>query len=126
MADAAREERWSLGQHKGQQRWLGHAMDQVSGAVGAEVLGRHDEAAFLQLQARLAPCRMTRWYTDDWGAEPRHGPEAQQEICKKQTPKSARTHLTLRTRMKRRARKTLCFAQSIQRHDIVIGLVITR
>ena len=34
--------------------------------------------------------------------------------------------LTLRTRIKRLARKTICFSKSIQMHDIVIGLFVNR
>jgi transposase-like protein len=30
-------------------------------------------------------------------------------------------HLTLRTRIKRLTRKTICFSKSIQMHDIVLG-----
>ncbi|WP_448596449.1 IS1 family transposase, partial [Thermoleptolyngbya sp.] len=37
-----------------------------------------------------------------------------------------RKHLTLRTRIKRLARKTLCFSKSEQLHDIVIGLLVNR
>jgi insertion element IS1 protein InsB len=33
--------------------------------------------------------------------------------------------LTLRTRIKRLARKTICFSKSIFMHDLVIGLFIT-
>lgn len=40
--------------------------------------------------------------------------------------KSERQHLTLRTRMKRLARQTLCFSTSIERHDIVIGRFVNR
>ena len=35
-----------------------------------------------------------------------------------------RKHLTLRTRIKRLARKTICFSKSIWLHDVVIGLFI--
>jgi hypothetical protein len=35
-------------------------------------------------------------------------------------------HLTLRTRIKRLVRKTICFSRSIQMHDTVLGLVIHR
>jgi IS1 family transposase len=34
--------------------------------------------------------------------------------------------LTLRTRIKRLERKTICFSRSVQLHDIVIGLFINR
>ena len=37
-----------------------------------------------------------------------------------------RKHLTLRTRITRLARKTICFSKSIQMHDIVMGLLVNR
>src|SRR6266566_6671320 len=41
-------------------------------------------------------------------------------------PKIERKHLTLRTRIKRLVRKTICFSKSIQMHDTVIGLFVNR
>jgi insertion element IS1 protein InsB len=40
--------------------------------------------------------------------------------------KIERKHLTLRTRIKRLTRKTICFSKSVQMHDIVIGLFVNR
>ena len=40
--------------------------------------------------------------------------------------KIERKHLMLRTRIKRLARKTICFSKSTQLHNIVIGLFINR
>ena len=40
--------------------------------------------------------------------------------------KIERKHLTLRTRMKRLVRKTICFSKTTQMHDIVIGLFVNR
>jgi IS1 family transposase len=37
-----------------------------------------------------------------------------------------RTHLTLRTRIKRLVRKTICCSQTTQMHDIVIGWFVNR
>ncbi|MBD2367916.1 transposase, partial [Leptolyngbya sp. FACHB-161] len=37
-----------------------------------------------------------------------------------------RKHLTLRTRIKRLARKTICFSKTEKMHDTVIGLFINR
>jgi hypothetical protein len=37
-----------------------------------------------------------------------------------------RKHLTLRTRIKRLVRKTICFSKTTQMHDIVIGLFVNR
>jgi len=40
--------------------------------------------------------------------------------------KIVRTHLTLRTRLKRSARKTRCFSRSRVMHDLLIGLYMNR
>ncbi|PZV04645.1 MAG: transposase, partial [Leptolyngbya sp.] len=45
---------------------------------------------------------------------------------KRNTQKIERKHLTLRTRIKRLARKTICFSKSVLMHDVVIGLFINR
>jgi insertion element IS1 protein InsB len=42
------------------------------------------------------------------------------------TQQIERKHLTLRTQIKRLARKTSSFSKSIQMHDIVIGLFVNR
>ena len=41
-------------------------------------------------------------------------------------PKIERKLLTLRTRIKRLVRKTICFSKSTQLHDIVISLFVNR
>ncbi len=46
-------------------------------------------------------------------------------VGKVNTQRIERKHLTLRTRMKRLARKTIYFSKSIEMHDIVIKLFIT-
>ncbi len=45
---------------------------------------------------------------------------------KHHTQKIERKHLTLRTRIKRLVRKTICFSKTTQMHDIVIGLFVNR
>ncbi|MBW4540387.1 MAG: IS1 family transposase, partial [Myxacorys chilensis ATA2-1-KO14] len=47
-------------------------------------------------------------------------------VGKRNTGQIERKHLTLRTRIKRLARKTICFSKSIWLHDVVIGLFINR
>lgn len=124
--EAEMDEMWSFVEPKGQQRWLWHAIDHSSGAVLAYVLGSHKDAVFLKLRSLLEPFHLRRFYTDDWGAYQRHIPTSQHEIGKKNTQKIERKHLTLRTRIKRLARKTICFSKTIQMHDIVLGLFINR
>ena len=51
---------------------------------------------------------------------------APHQLGKRNTPQIERKHLTLRTRIKRLTRKTICFSKSIQTHDIVVGLFVNR
>ena len=83
-------------------------------------------AVFLQLKALLEPFGITRFYTDDWGAYERHLSTEEHVIGKQNTQKIERKHLTLRTRIKRLVRKTICFSKLKKMHDIVIGLFINR
>jgi len=80
----------------------------------------------LQLKGLLEPFGITRFYTDDWGAYERHLSSEEHVIGKQNTPKIERKHLTLRTRIKRLVRKTICFSKLNKMHDIVIGLFINR
>ena len=60
------------------------------------------------------------------GAYERPLPPEQQIVGKRHTRKIERKHLTLRTRIKRLARKTICFSKIPRMHDIVIALYINR
>jgi insertion element IS1 protein InsB len=62
----------------------------------------------------------------NWGAYTRHLDAAVHSPGKRNTQKIEWKHLTLRTRIKRLVRKTICFSQSIQMHDIVIGVFVNR
>jgi insertion element IS1 protein InsB len=80
----------------------------------------------LHLKALLAPLGIRRFYTDGWGAYRRHLDPHRHVIGKRRTQQRERKHLTLRTRIKRLVRKTICFSKSIAMHEIVIGLFINR
>ena len=120
---AEMDEMWGFVGTKGNQRWLWHAIDHHTGAVLAYVFGRRKDEVFLQLKALLEPFGLTRFYTDHWGAYTRHLAPEVHSPGKRNTQKIERKHLTLRTRIKRLVRKTICFSKSIQMHDIVIGVV---
>ena len=92
----------------------------------AYVFGRRQDEVFLKLKGLLEPFGITRYYTDYWGAYTRHIDREEPQPGKRNTQKIERKHLTLRTRIKRLARKTICFSQSIQMHDIIIGLFVNR
>jgi len=124
--EAAMEEMGSFVGHTGNPRWLWHAIDHHTGKVWASVFGRRQDTGVLQRKALLEPCGITRYYTDYWGAHTRHLDAAVPSPGKHNTQKIARTPLTLRTRIKRVVRKTICFSQTTQMHDIVIGLFVNR
>jgi insertion element IS1 protein InsB len=69
---------------------------------------------------------ITQFYTDVWGTYERHLEPDEHTVGKRNTQKIERKHLTLRTRIKRLARKTICFSKSIVMHDVVTGLFINR
>ena len=117
---------WSYVGNKKEQRWLWHGIDHRSGTVLAYVFGRRKDEVFLELKALLDPFGITRYYTDSLGTYQRHLDPEEHQPGKRNTQKIERTHLILRTRIKRLARKTICFSKSTQMHDIVIGLFINR
>jgi insertion element IS1 protein InsB len=124
--EAEMDEMWSFVGKKGHQRWLWHAIDHHTGAVLAYVFGRRKDEVFLRLKALLEPFGLTRYFTDHWGAYTRHLESDVHSPGKRNTQNIERTHLTLRTRIKRLVRKTICFSKSTQMHDIVIGLLVNR
>jgi insertion element IS1 protein InsB len=124
--EAEVDEMWSFVGQKKEPRWLWHAIDHCTGRVLAYVFGRRKDEVFLQLKALLEPFGITRYYTDSWGAYERNLPPAVHSPGKRNTQQIERKHLTLRTRIKRLVRKTICFSKSIELHDIVIGLFINR
>jgi insertion element IS1 protein InsB len=120
------DEMWSCVGSKNKQRWLWHAIDHRTGQVLAYVFGARKDQVFLKLKALLEPFGITRFYTDGWGAYRRHIDPDQHTVEKQHTQKIERKHTTLRARIKRLVRKTICFSKSIQMHDLVIGLFINR
>jgi insertion element IS1 protein InsB len=85
-------------------------------------MGTRKDTQFLKLRALLAPSGITRYYTDKASVSQRYLPSEQHPVGKLSLQKIARTHLPLRTRLKRFARKTRCFSRSSLMHDLVIGL----
>ena len=124
--EAELDEMWSFVGNKSQQRWLWHAIDHQTGKILAYVFGRRKDEVFLQLKDLLEPFGIQRFYSDDWGAYERYIEKAEHCVGKRNTQKIERKHLTLRTRIKRLARKTICFSKLDEMHDVVIGLFINR
>ncbi len=92
----------------------------------AYVLGRRKDKVFLELKALLEPFGITRFYTDGWGEYERQQEADKHEVGKHNRQKIESLHTNLRARIKRLARKTICFSKTELMHDLVIGLFINR
>jgi len=126
VEEAELDEMWSFVGRKKHPRWLWGALDHQTGRILAYVFGRREDQALLKLKALLEPFGIRRYYTDGWGAYHRHLAPHQHVVGKRRTQQLERKHLTLRTRIKRLVRKRICFSKSVQMHDLLIGLFITR
>jgi insertion element IS1 protein InsB len=126
VKEAELDEMWSFVGRKQQPRWLWEALDHQTGRIVAYTFGRRAHRAWLKLKALLAPFGIRRFYTDGWGAYRRHLDPRLHMVGKCRTQQLERKHLTLRTRIKRLVRTTICFSRSVQLHETVLGLFINR
>lgn len=69
----------------------------------------HEDDALLKLKALLEPFGINQFFTDSWGAYQRHLDPSEHTIGKRNTQTIERKYPTLRTRIKRLVRKTICF-----------------
>ena len=120
------DEQWSYVQKKRNPRWLWWVEDHDTGEVVAFLFGRRTNASFRRLLSLLAKSGVvvSRWFTDYWWAYHDLLPAEIHQAGKDQTQSIERKHLDLRTRVKRLARRTICFSKSVLMHDTVIGLLI--
>jgi insertion element IS1 protein InsB len=105
------DEMWSFVQKKENQRWLWHAIDHGTGKILAYVLGTRTDNVFVKLKTLLEPFGISKFYTDGWGAYERKLDPNQHQVGKANTQKIERKHRTLRTRIKRLVRRTICFSR---------------
>ena len=90
---------------------------------GVRVWPAH-HATFRRLLALLTEAGwvVAQWLTDAWGAYAACLPAAQHHVGKAPMQRLERKHLTLRTRLKRLARRTICFSKKQFFHDGLITL----
>ena len=95
---------------KKEQHWLWWVENASTGEVVAFVFGRRTHATFRCLRALLTEAGgvVAQWRTDAWGAYAACLPAAQHRVGKAPMQRLERQHLTLRTRLKRLTRRTIC------------------
>ena len=80
----------------------------------------------LSLQNFLAPFTVNFYRTDDFSVYTTNLPREKHILGNSYTPRPKRTNLTLLTRLKRLARKTIGFSKSEATYDKVVGPFIKR
>ncbi|MBG0716429.1 IS1 family transposase, partial [Enterobacter hormaechei] len=91
-----------------------------------DTFGPRNDETCRELLALLTPFNIGMITSDDWGSYAREVPEEKHLTGKIFTQRIERNNLTLRTRIKRLARKTICFSRSIDVHEKVIGSFIEK
>jgi insertion element IS1 protein InsB len=100
--------------------------DSSNGQIVAFTFGRRTNAAFRRLKKMLANSGISvaLWITDHWIAYQDCLSDEERVVSKAELQSLERKHLTLRTRIKRLTRKTICFSKSEIMHKTIIGLFI--
>ncbi|SPZ69348.1 iso-IS1 ORF2 [Shigella dysenteriae] len=96
------------------------------GGVLAYTFGPRTDETCRELLALLTPFNIGMLTSDDWGSYGREVPKDKHLTGKIFTQRIERNNLTLRTRIKRLARKTICFSRSVEIHEKVIGTFIEK
>jgi len=120
------DEQWSFVGNKEKQRWLFYAWEPRYQKVIAHVFGRRTKATQNRLIALIEPYKFRFYCTDDWHPYNTALSEDCHVVSKAFTQSIEKNNLTLRTRIKRLNRKTICFSRSEELHDKVIGEFISR
>jgi insertion element IS1 protein InsB len=120
------DEQWSYVRSKDNPRWLGYALDRITGMGLAFVFGRRTDEVFKAVLGKLDHFNLHRYYSDDWQSYRKYLPSDKHVISQGEPQRIENKNLTLRTRIKRLTRKTICFSKSEELHDGVIGMFINK
>ena len=123
---AEREDRWSSVAQKAPRRGRWPAMAPPPGQGVAEVCGRRQDTVCLPLRALWQPVGLPREYPDSWGAYGRQVATAPHRVGQAYRHRLASQPSTLRTRRKRRVRRTSGCSKTEPRHALVRGLFVNR
>ena len=118
------DEMWSFYHDKSHQVWLWWAVDHATNTPLAYTFGTREHKYLDKLLALLQPFNIGTVYADNNYAYESRIPLENLISGKKNTQQIERNHLTLRTRIKRLCRKTICFSKNLEIHKSVIGTFI--
>ena len=118
------DEMWSYYHDKSHQLWLWWAVEHETNTPLAYTFGTREHKYLDELLALLKPFPIRTVYADNNYAYKDRLSTDMLVSGKQNTKKIERDHLTLRTRIKRLCRKTICFSKSKDIHIAVIGTFI--
>ena len=118
------DEMWSFYHDKKHQIWLWWAVEHETNIPLAYTFGTREHKYLDKLLDLLKPFPIRTVYADNNFAYKNKIKDKVLNRSKKNTQKIERNHLTLRTRLKRLARKTICFSKDKDIHQSVIGTFI--
>lgn len=121
---AEMDEMWSFYHDKQHQIWLWWAVDHETNTPLAYTFGTREYKYLDKLLDLLKPFNIGTVYADNNFAYESRVTDKTLISGKKNTQKIERNHLTLRTRIKRLVRKTICFSKNQDIHKAVIGTFI--
>ncbi|MDQ3133368.1 MAG: IS1 family transposase [Acidobacteriota bacterium] len=119
--EAEVDELWSFVGNRANKQWVWLAFDSTSRQVVAFHVGDRSRESARQLWRRIPRCyrEQATFYSDDWEAYKGVIPEAQHEVCGKESGLTSgieRFNCTLRQRVSRLVRKTLSFSKKLANH----------
>ena len=106
------DELYTYCHHKANECWIIYAINRTTGAVVDFCVGRRTKENVRMVVDSVLILSPKRIYTDKLNIYPPLIPKPLHKIFKYCTNKIERHNLTLRTRLKRLSRKTLCFSKS--------------
>ena len=118
------DEMWSFYHDKKHQIWLWWAVDHETNIPLAYTFGTREHKYLDKLLELLKPFNIGTVYADNNFAYESRITDKTLNNEKKNTQKIERNHLTLRTRIKRLSRRTICFSKDKDIHESVIGTFI--
>jgi len=120
------DEMWSRVTCKRTPCWLWHAINQDTGEIIAYVFGAREYEILQKLLTLLSKLNVEieMVFSDDNFAYHDAIPSNILRTGKRNTQRIERKHLTFRTRLKRLARKTICYSKSWDMHTTLFSLLI--
>lgn len=120
------DEQWNFVGSKARQHGLWYTYNKKTGGVLAYVFGTRTDETCRELLALLSPFNTGMITSDNWGSYAREVPKDKHLTGKMFTQRIERNNQPLRTRIKRLARRTICFSRSVENHEKVIGAFIEK